>query len=67
MSKKRKIKEDFVLQESLGHHWERLLESGDNADILLCVKGEDGDEILKVSLWNVVKQLYYEVFFIIYK
>ena len=50
MSKKRKIKEDFVLQESLGHHWERLLESGDNADILLCVKGEDGDEILKVSL-----------------
>ena len=54
MSKKRKIDEDCVFQENVGQHWERILESGENSDVLLCVKGKNGDEILKVSHWELL-------------
>ena len=49
MSKKRKKDEDCVLQENIGLHWERIFDSGENSDLLICVKGKNGDETLKVS------------------
>ena len=60
MSKKRKKDDNNILKENVGQYWNRLLESGENADILLCVKGENGDEILKVrkrrKLFKVLTQ-----------
>ena len=50
MSKKRKLEEN-VLSEPIGHFWQHIFESGESADVLVCVKGKDGkDETLKVSL-----------------
>ena len=55
MSKRKKI-DDGVLQEDIGPHWERLFDSGEHSDILLCVKGKNGDELLKVRRDSLVKK-----------
>ena len=53
--KKRKTEEvedeedkDHVLSEPIGHYWQKIFESGEKADVLVCVKGETGDVTLKV-------------------
>ena len=49
MSKKRKLEEN-VLSEPIGHFWQHIFESGENADISVYVRGKSGgDEALKVS------------------
>ena len=48
MSKKRKFDKDDVLSEPIGHYWQRLLESSEKSDILILVKSEAGDVMLKV-------------------
>ena len=52
MSKKRKFDKDDVLSEPIGHYWQRLLESSEKSDILILVKSEAGDVMLKVYLMS---------------
>ena len=38
--------------EPIEHFWQTLFETSENADILVCVKGETGDVFLKVKVQN---------------
>ena len=52
MSKKRKSDQNDVLSEPIGHYWQRLLESSEKSDILILVKSEACDVMLKVYLMS---------------
>ena len=44
--KRRKQDVDGVLSEPIGHYWQTLFDSGERADVLVCVKGESGGDIM---------------------
>ena len=45
--KKRKNEDkEGVLSEPIGHYWQTLFESGEKADVLVCVKGENGGDVM---------------------
>ena len=37
---------DGVLSEPIGHYWQNIFETGERADVLVCVKDENGDDVL---------------------
>ena len=50
--KRKKEKEEDVLSESIGHYWQNIFESGERADLLVCVKGENGGDIMLKVIQN---------------
>ena len=43
---KRKKDEDGVLSEPIGHIWQTLFDSGEKANVLVCVRGETGGDVM---------------------